>query len=166
MMRICSLPRSIGTCLLIASLITLSGSSKPPKITDKNVRELLERLDQATVNKDYEGIIAEFASDAEIEIVYANDEKRITPTKKSYVARLIESSNPINEHKRSQTDRQIQIDSSGEIATAKHIVYESMIVDGQIFSSRTMETTTLRIENSKVAVTSVRRIVTYKESNL
>jgi hypothetical protein len=166
MMRICSLPRSIGTCLLIVSLIALSGSSKPPKITDKNVRELLERLDRATVNKDYKGIIAEFASDAEIEIIYTNDEKRITPTKRSYAARLIEPFNPINEHKRSRTDRQIQIDPSGEIATAKDVIYESIISNGQILSNRTMETTTLRIENSKVAVTSVRRIVTYKESNL
>jgi ribosome biogenesis SPOUT family RNA methylase Rps3 len=166
MMRICSLARSIGTCLLIASLIALSGSSKPPKITDKNVRELLERLDKATVNKDYKGIIAEFASDAEIEIIYSNDEKRITPTKKSYAARLIEPFDPINEHKRSRTDRQIHIDSNGESATAKDVIYESTIIGDQILSSRTMETTTLRIENSKVAVTSVRRIVTYKESNL
>jgi hypothetical protein len=166
MMRICSLPRSIGTCLLIASLIALSGSSKPPKINDKNVRELLERLDRATVNKDYKGIIAEFASDAEIEIIYTNDEKRITPTKKSYAARLIEPFDPINEHKRSRTDRQIQIDPSGKIATAKDVIYESRIIDDRIFSSRTMETTTLGIENSKVVITSVKRIFTYKESNL
>jgi hypothetical protein len=161
MTRIHSLPKSIVTYLLIASLIVCSSCSNRLKITDKNVRELIERVDKATLNKDYDGIIAEVASNAKIVITNADAGKTTTFTKESYKAGLIQTLSNISEYKHSRTTSQIQIDPSGESATAMDVVYESMTVGGLIVSGRTIETTTFGIENGKVVVTSVRGIVTF-----
>jgi hypothetical protein len=158
-----NLSRSIQSCLLLTSLLTITSCSSQPKITEKNISEILSGIDRAVASKDVSGIVANISNTAKIEVEDAASGKSMSFTKETYQKYSEEGFKVVNDYKSSRTNPQITIASNGESATATDVVDESVTINGKPMAMSTTESATFGLENGKVVITAIKGSMTIKK---
>lgn len=149
------LSRSLTVGCLLISIASLTGCSSQPKVTEKSISELLERVDRASENKDVDGIVSALADNAIIEVSSAQGSMSFN--KETYKTYLAKAYTVISSYKARRTPTQfMNIDPNGASGTGHDIVVEEVTVNGKVVSTSTEETATFGIENGKVVITNIK----------
>ena len=158
-----NLSRSIQSCLLLASMLTITSCSSQPKVTEKNISEILSGIDKAVASKNVNGIVANISNTAKIEVEDVASGKSMSFTKETYQKYTEDGFRILNNYKSSRTNPQITIASNGESATATDVVDESVTINGKPMATSTAESATFGLENGKVVITAIKGSITIKK---
>ena len=158
-----NLSRSIQSCLLLASMLTITSCSSQPKVTEKNISEILSGIDKAVASKNVNGIVANISNTAKIEVEDVASGKSMSFTKETYQKYTEEAFRVTSDYKSSRTNPQITIAPNGESATATDVVDESITINGKPMSTSTAESATFGLENGKVVITAIKGSMTIKK---
>jgi hypothetical protein len=158
-----NLSRSIQSCLLLTLMFTVTSCNSQPKVTEKNIGEILAGIDKASASKDVNGIIANISNTAKIEVEDAASGKSMSFTKETYQKYAEEGFKVTNDYKASRTTPQIVIAPNGESATASDVVDESVTINGKPMATSTAESATFGLENGKVVITAIKGSMTIKK---
>lgn len=158
-----NLSRSIKSCLLLTSMLTITSCNSQPKVTEKNISEILSGIDKAVASKDVKGIVANISNTAKIEVEDVASGKSMSFTKETYQKYSEEGFRVTNDYQSSRTKPQIVIASNGESATATDVVDESVTINGKPMATSTAESATFGLENGKVVITAIKGSMTIKK---
>jgi hypothetical protein len=144
-------------------MLTITSCNSQPKITEKNISEILSEIDKAVATKDVNGIVANVSNTVKIELEDVASGKSMAFTKETYQKYLEEGFKVITDYKTSRTNPQIIIAPNGESATAADIVDESVTINGKPMAMSTAESATFGLENGKVVITAIKGSMTIKK---
>ena len=148
------LGRSCIFLLLAICLFSFDGCSSEKKITEREVLDLLNKVDVAAKNKDVDTVIANMSEKAQIKLtVTASGQTQTFTFNRDQYRDYIKKTFAVGgNYTYSRQNTQVQISPDGKSAVVADEVTESIVVNGQVIHSEVTETATLGRENGKLVV--------------
>ena len=139
---------------LFVSLV-IATSSYGAELTEKTVKQVLARIDQAVNDQNANALAKELSNDVfvKLNISMKGRKQAMTASKKRYISMLEQAWAQTSDYKYSRSN--VEINIKNNIAFVSAIVHESMSVNGQNVSGSTSEDVTIEIVNGKPLVTRV-----------
>lgn len=143
--------------LLCATASVSKAIAAPSRITDAQIRQILEAIDVAASQKDAEGIVRYFARDCIIHLHMPGPHGRqvLQLDRGEYATSLKESFSTVTEYKYRRAETKIHIAPDGKRARVTGKIYETMIVEDQIIKAVTEHTAIFEHRSGEVFITSL-----------
>jgi hypothetical protein len=147
--------RHFKRLFLIACLAICSTAVFAQNLTEKAVRDLMVKVDQAAARKDADTVSKTLSDAVEITMMisYGGQTQRLSMNKDQYMAALRQGWAASSNYTYRRANEKIVL--SGSKAYVSSEVFESMVINGQPLRTSSKESATLELINGALLVTKV-----------
>ena len=142
---------------LCATASVPAGIAAPERITEAQIRQMLEAIDAAAMERNAEGIVRHFARDCIIRLDMPGPHGRqvLQVDREEYATNLKESFSTLTKYEYRRLETKIHIGPHGRSARVTGKIYETMAVEDRIIKAVTEHTAILEHRSGELLITSL-----------
>jgi hypothetical protein len=146
--------------VLLAATLLLTSCSSQQRIAEKDVYDLINRIDMAAIKQNISDIDQHISDRVSINIKNAKSGELRSLNKKSYTELLSQGFAAVTSYHINRSRVKIAIAPNGKSATLQNQLTETATIKDQKITSIAEETATIGFENEKIVVKSFESLVT------